>query len=58
MAKTIFQNFELFPYTLKTDFEPKNDTTWGGKMDFWNKTLWSNQNRTHEETSGIHGTLL
>ena len=28
-------------------FEPKNDTTWDGIMDSWNKIFWSNQNFVH-----------
>ena len=28
-------------------FEPKNDTTWDGIMQSWNKIFWSNQNFEH-----------
>ena len=39
-------------------FEPKNDTTWDGIMDSWNKTFWSNQNFEHREYAAPeHGIM-
>ena len=39
-------------------FEPKNDTTWDGIMNFWNKTLWSNQTfEQREYASPEHGIM-
>ena len=38
-------------------FEPKNDTTWDGIMESWNKTFWSNHNFVHEEYAPEDGKI-
>ena len=38
-------------------FEPKNDTTWDGIMESWNKTSWSNQNFERVDYAPEHGTI-
>ena len=42
---------------LQMPFEPKNDTTWDGIMESWNKTSWSNQNFERVEYAPEHGTI-
>ena len=39
-------------------FEPKNDTTWDGIMQSWNKIFWSNQNFEHGDYAPRVGTRL
>ena len=39
-------------------FEPKNDTTWDGIMESWNKIFWSNQNFDDGDYAPRVGTRL